>query len=91
MPYMLAISDDIITGAVTMFTADAELPLRTCCVYSPQDEFGATPLMAACDENHLEVVGFLIENGTDVNLQTKVCFYFCHLHNLLTMLVTFSL
>ena len=76
---MLVISDDIITATVTMFTADAELTLsltEQCCVYSPQDKYGATPLMVACRMNHLEVVSFLIENGADVNLQIKVFFTF---------------
>ena len=70
-----AISDDIVTATI----AEAELPLsltEQCCVYSPQDEFGATPLMAACWENHLEVVSFLIEKGADIHLQTKVSFTF---------------
>ena len=45
----------------------------TCYVLlSPQDKYGSTPLIAACDENHLEVVRFLIDHGADVNLPTKV-------------------
>ena len=72
---MVAISNDIITATITVFTADAELPLfltEQCCLYSPQDEYGSTPLMIACHENYLEVVSFLIKNGADVNLQSKV-------------------
>ena len=38
----------------------------------PQDEFAATPLMAASDENHPEVTRFLIASGADLNCQTKV-------------------
>ena len=37
-----------------------------------QAKYGATPLIVACGENHLEVVKFLIDHGADVNLQTKV-------------------
>ena len=91
--YHTAISDDIIPATVTMFAEpEVSLSLREqCCVYLPQGKYGATPLIVACGENHFEVVSFLIENGADVNLQTKVSFYFCHFHNLLTMLVTSSL
>ena len=66
------------------FTADAGLPLsltEQCCVFSPQGKIGSTPLMMACEKNHFEFANFLVENGADVNLQTKVCFYFCHLQS----------
>ena len=48
----------------------------------PQTKYGGTPLIAACGENHLEAVKYLIDHGADVNLQTKVCicsYYFHHL------------
>ena len=56
-----------------MTTAITVLSLTEhCCVYVPQDEYGGSPLMTACDENQLEVVRLLIERGADINLQTKV-------------------
>ena len=45
-----------------------------CVLFLLQDNHGATPLIVACGENRLEVVTFLIKNGADINLQTKVIF-----------------
>ena len=39
---------------------------------SPQDEYAATPLIAASDKNHIEVARFLVEHGAIVNYQNKV-------------------
>ena len=69
---------DIIAVTVTLF-AQAEVLLSLmiqCCVYLPKGKKGATPLIVACGANHFEVASFLIENGADVNLQTKVSFTF---------------
>ena len=41
-------------------------------IHHAQDEYGSTPLIVACGKNHPEVASFLIKNGADVNLQTKV-------------------
>ena len=51
----------------------------------PQDEYAATPLMAASDRNHIEVARFLVEHGASVNYQDKVfdnliCFLICLLY-----------
>ena len=56
-----------------MTTAITVLSLTEhCCVYVPQDEYGATPLITACTENRVEVVRLLAERGADINLQNKV-------------------
>ena len=39
---------------------------------SPQGEYASNPLIAASDENHIEVARFLIEHGASVNYQDKV-------------------
>ena len=39
---------------------------------SLQDEYAATPLIAASGKNHIEVARFLIEHGASVNYQNKV-------------------
>ena len=39
---------------------------------SPQDEYASTPLMAASDENHIEVARFLVEHGASINYQNQV-------------------
>ena len=54
---------------VSMYTELSSLLLAFCV---PQDRFAATPLMAACDENKLEVANFLIQKGANMDLQTKV-------------------
>ena len=40
--------------------------------YSPQDEYAATPLIAASGENHIEVARFLIEHGANIDYQNEV-------------------
>ena len=56
----------------------------TCFVLLlPQDKYGATPLIVACGENHLEVVKFLTDHGADINLQTKVIICSHYFHHLL--------
>ena len=49
-----------------------ELSSLLLAFYVPQDQFAATPLMAACHENKLEVAEFLIQKGANMDLQTKV-------------------
>ena len=39
---------------------------------SPQDEYAATPLIAASGENHIEVARFLVEHGANIDYQNKV-------------------
>ena len=42
----------------------------TYIILHPQT--GATPLLIACQENHVEIVDRLLSAKADVNLQTKV-------------------
>ena len=48
----------------------------------PQDKYGATPLMAACWENELDIARVLINKKAAVNYQKKVCNYLHCFHNL---------
>ena len=41
-------------------------------LYSPQDGVASTPLIAASDENHIEVARFLIDRGASIDYQNKV-------------------
>jgi ankyrin repeat protein len=51
-----------------------ESPAYACSLLScsSQDEYAATPLIAASDKNHIEVTRFLIVHRASVNYQTKV-------------------
>ena len=62
---------------VSMYT---ELSSLLLAFYVPQDQFAATPLIAACDENKPEVARYLIQKRANVNLQDKVnnCLYYFH-------------
>ena len=59
---------------VSMYT---ELTSLLLAFYVPQDQFAATPLLTACDNNKAEVARYLIQKRANVNYQTKVvgCFY----------------
>ena len=46
--------------------------LFTLLSCSPQDEYAATPLIAACGENYIEVARFLVERGASMDYQNKV-------------------
>ena len=47
--------------------------------YVPQDQFAATPLLAACHDNHPQVASYLIIKGASVNYRNKVSHYlYCH-------------
>ena len=37
-----------------------------------QDEYAATPLIAASGKNYIEVARFLVEHGANINYQNKV-------------------
>ena len=37
-----------------------------------QDDFGATALVAAVDEGHIEIVEILVKAGANVNFRNKV-------------------
>ena len=52
----------------------------------PQDEYAATPLIAASVENHIEVARFLVEHGASINYRTKVLGYSESVFLLLLML-----
>lgn len=50
------------------------------CVFFLQNVFmsqqkGFSPLYMAAQENHLEVVKFLLENGANQSLPTEVCVF----------------
>ena len=51
----------------------------------PQDQFGATPLITACGENHLPIVRVLIENRANINYQKEVFDNLVCFHNLFTI------
>ena len=51
----------------------------------PQDKFGATPLITASIENHIQVVRFLVESGASINKQNKVFDNLFCFHNLFTI------
>ena len=51
----------------------------------PQDQFEGTPLMTACLEGHFKVTMFLINNGANVNVQSKVFDNLFYHHNLFTI------
>ena len=51
----------------------------------PQDQFGATPLIAASIENHIQVIRFLIQSGASINKQNKVFDNLFCFHNLFTI------
>ena len=65
---------------------------------SPQEVYAATPLIAASDENHIEVARFLVECGASIDYQNKVfdihflfsncllCYIFVFLHRTATQL-----
>ena len=72
---------------VSMYT---ELSSLLLAFYVPQDRFAATPLIAACDENKLEVAEFLIQKGANMDLQNKVISTLYCFHNLFTKLNIFS-
>ena len=40
-----------------------------------QDDFASSPLSTACENNQLQAVKTLIENGAMVNYRNKVCFH----------------
>ena len=40
--------------------------------YVLQDQSGGTPLIIACNQNHLEVAHYLIQKGANVNYIAKV-------------------
>ena len=50
----------------------------------PQTKYGSSPLMAACQENELEVARVLINKRAAVNYQRKVCSYLHCYFKLLT-------
>ena len=50
---------------------------------SPQDEYAATPLIAASVRNRIEVAKFLVEHGANVNYQNQVFFNHFLFSNLL--------
>ena len=49
--------------------------LTEFCV--PQTKIASTPLITACENNHLEVAHYLIRKGANINYVTKVvnCFF----------------
>ena len=54
---------------VSMYT---ELSSLLLAFYVPQTKVAATPLMAACGKNKLEVAKFLIQKGANMDLKNKV-------------------
>ena len=46
--------------------------------FIPQTKLRSSPLAAACVNNHLQVVQFLINHGADVDYQDYVCNYCWH-------------
>ena len=66
--------------------AYSESVLFTSSLLSPQDEYASTPLMAASDENHIEVARFLVECGASIDYQNKVFDIHFLFSNLLIML-----
>ena len=52
-----------------------ELSSLLLAFYVPQDDLAATPLLMACVNNHLQVAGYLISKGADVNYKNKVIHY----------------
>ena len=42
-------------------------------VHAQDDDFASSPLTMACENNQLQVVKILIENGATVNYRNKVC------------------
>ena len=54
---------------VSMFT---ELSSLLLAFYVPQDQFAATPLLAACDENKVDLAKYLITKRANINYQNKV-------------------
>ena len=42
-----------------------------------QNEFGSTPLYAACLVGHLDVATVLVQNGADVNFENRVRLFYC--------------
>ena len=61
---------------LSLLLASSYIPIFIdhCCVYLPQDQYGATPMIPACNYGHLQVVKYLTQGGADVNKQTKVSF-----------------
>lgn len=54
-------------AAVDVNLADTELYLQKGADVNARNKDGLTPLIAAADKGHLEVVKFLVEKGADVN------------------------
>ena len=54
---------------VSMYT---ELSSLLLAFYVPQDQFAATPLLAAGNNNHPQVASYLISKGANINYQNKV-------------------
>ena len=55
-----------------MFLCTLNCHLYTVGIYVPQDQIAGTPLLTACNENHLQVAKYLIEKGANMNCLTKV-------------------
>ena len=66
---------------VSMYT---ELSSLLLAFYVPQSQIAPTPLLAACNENKVDVAEYLITKKANINYQNKVinCLY-CF-HNLFT-------
>ena len=65
---------------VSMYTKLSSLLLA---FYVPQDHLAATPLLMACNNNHISVASYLIKEGANVNCQNKVNCLYCF-HDLFT-------
>ena len=65
---------------VSMYT---ELSSLLLAFYVPQGQFAATPLLAACDHNKMDVAEYLITKRANINYQNKVNCLYCF-HDLFT-------
>ena len=43
-----------------------------------QNEFGDTPLCTACEKGHLDVATVLVQNGADIDYESKVRLFYVH-------------
>lgn len=68
--YILVCASVTVFLSCCAFVSSAAARVRLSCVFLRQKGF--TPLYMAAQENHLEVVKFLLENGANQSIPTEV-------------------